>query len=155
LLLWAAATLKLIAAVLPLLAVNGRLAARWQRTVWPLTWIEGTILFAYGLVLTGVGLLIQLGSCIRLRTPIIGRWRGTHSLGSVVSGVGVLRPRRPAAVSASSPVLSLAARKGEGEGTQRFCTGEDPLAEAEQIATVEFECQPNQHRDQRSGGSTG
>lgn len=55
------ATLKLIAAVLPLLAVNGRLAARWQRTVWPLTWIEGTILFAYGLVLTSVGLLIQLG----------------------------------------------------------------------------------------------
>lgn len=60
LLLWSAATLKAIAAVLPLLAVNRRLVARWQRTVRPLAWVEGTVLFAYGLVLTGVGLLIQL-----------------------------------------------------------------------------------------------
>lgn len=61
LLLWAAATLKAIAAVLPLLAVNRRPSARWRRAVRSLAWVEGTVLFAYGLVLTGVGLLLQLG----------------------------------------------------------------------------------------------
>lgn len=61
LLLWSAATLKAIVAVLPLLAMNHRLAAQWRRTLRSLAWVEGTVLFAYGLVLTGVGLLIQLG----------------------------------------------------------------------------------------------
>jgi hypothetical protein len=59
--LWSAAALKVFAAALPLLAVNRRPDARWQRTVRALAWIECAILLVYGLVLTGVGLLIQLG----------------------------------------------------------------------------------------------
>jgi Protein of unknown function (DUF3995) len=61
LVLWAAAGLKVAAAVLPLLAVGRRLDAPWQRTVWASAWVECAILTGYGLVLTGVGLLIQAG----------------------------------------------------------------------------------------------
>lgn len=58
-LVWAAAVLKLVAALLPLAAVGliGWSAAhRWTRS---LSWIEASILTLYGLVLTAVGLLVQ------------------------------------------------------------------------------------------------
>jgi hypothetical protein len=50
---WAAAALKLVAAVLPLLAIGQRLRV--------LTWIVAVILTGYGFVLTFIGLLVQAG----------------------------------------------------------------------------------------------
>ncbi len=61
LLLWAAVVLKLIAAVLPLVVIYRRPAGRWQRLVRGAAWICGVVLFTYGLALTAVGLLVQLG----------------------------------------------------------------------------------------------
>jgi hypothetical protein len=70
---WLAVGLKVIAAVLPLLAVNadtstgaGRLRLTGPRLTWPrlirgLTWVEAVILTVYGLVWTAVGLLVQAG----------------------------------------------------------------------------------------------
>ncbi len=61
---WAAAVVKAIAAVLPLLAVGGwTLVADqgWLRPVRVLAWIEAVILTGYGLVLTVTGLLVQAG----------------------------------------------------------------------------------------------
>lgn len=57
----AAVVLKVIAAVLPLLAIHDLGGMRWQRLVVALTWIEAAVLVIYGLVLTTVGLLVQLG----------------------------------------------------------------------------------------------
>lgn len=59
--LWAAVVLKLIGAVLPLVVVHRSGGARWQRVLLPLTWVEAAVLVGYGLVLTVVGLLVQLG----------------------------------------------------------------------------------------------
>ncbi len=61
---WAAAGLKAVAAVLPMLAVGGILAPappvpRRQRLLRVLAWIEAAILTSYGLVLTVAGLLVQ------------------------------------------------------------------------------------------------
>ena len=61
---WGAAGLKVIAAVLPVLAA-GRAAASgpvpWRRLLRVLAWAEAMILTLYGLVLTTVGLLVQTG----------------------------------------------------------------------------------------------
>ncbi len=57
--IWAAAVVKLVAAVLPLAAVGligSSAARRWTRS---LSWIEAATLTVYGLVLTAVGLLVQ------------------------------------------------------------------------------------------------
>jgi len=59
--LWAAVVLKVIAAVLPLLAIYRLGGMRWQRPVVVLTGIEAAVLVIYGLVLTTVGLMVQLG----------------------------------------------------------------------------------------------
>jgi len=59
--LGAAVVLKVVAAVLPLLAIYRLGGARWQRLVVVLTWIEAAVLVSYGLVLTTVGLMVQLG----------------------------------------------------------------------------------------------
>jgi Protein of unknown function (DUF3995) len=56
---WAAAILKTIAAVLPLLAIRRLTSPVWNRNVWALAWIEAVVLTIYGLVLTAVGLLVQ------------------------------------------------------------------------------------------------
>jgi hypothetical protein len=60
---WCAVGLKLIAAVLPLPAVDavapGSPARR--RLTRALTWIEAAILVLYGLILTAIGLLVQAG----------------------------------------------------------------------------------------------
>lgn len=61
LLLWAAVVLKLVAAILPLVVIYRRRGARWQRLVRGLAWIAGVVLVIYGLVLTVVGLLVQVG----------------------------------------------------------------------------------------------
>ena len=65
---WLAVALKVIAAVLPLLAVtvDTSTGSRWPsltraRLIRGLTWIEAAILTGYGLVLTAVGLLVQAG----------------------------------------------------------------------------------------------
>jgi hypothetical protein len=60
---WLAVGLKVIAAVLPLLAVTADTTTgpRWLRLIRALTWIEAVILTGYGLVLTAVGLLVQAG----------------------------------------------------------------------------------------------
>lgn len=59
--LWAAVVLKVIAVVLPLLAIYRLGGVKWQRLVWGLSWIEAAVLVIYGLVLTTVGLMVQLG----------------------------------------------------------------------------------------------
>ncbi len=46
--LWVAAVLKVIAAVLPLLAIYCLGGARWQRLVVVVTWIEAAVLVIYG-----------------------------------------------------------------------------------------------------------
>jgi hypothetical protein len=65
---WCAVGLKVIASVLPLLAVGavgvgaaGVAAAgsRLPRLIRALTWVEAVILTVYGLILTAVGLLVQ------------------------------------------------------------------------------------------------
>lgn len=58
---WAAALLKLLAAVLPLVAVSPLTSPPWQRTARILAWIEAVILSVYGLVLTVVGVCVQAG----------------------------------------------------------------------------------------------
>jgi hypothetical protein len=60
---WAAAVLKVIATVLPLLAVHAAAppGSRWRRVLRVLTWVEAVILVLYGLVLTATGLLVQSG----------------------------------------------------------------------------------------------
>jgi hypothetical protein len=57
--LWGVAGLKVVAVVVPLLAVRRERNASWHRTVWALAWAECAILISYGLVFTGVGLLVQ------------------------------------------------------------------------------------------------
>jgi hypothetical protein len=60
---WCAVALKVIAAVLPLLA-SGAVASggfRRRRLSRALTWVEAAILTFYGLILTAVGLLVQAG----------------------------------------------------------------------------------------------
>ncbi len=59
--IWAAVVLKLVAAVLPLLAVRRLSSAVWNRNLWVLAWVEAAILTLYGLVLTASGLLLQAG----------------------------------------------------------------------------------------------
>lgn len=56
---WAAVVLKVIAAVLPLVAVRRRRGRNPRRTVWLLAWAEAAILIVYGLVQTAAGLLVQ------------------------------------------------------------------------------------------------
>lgn len=58
---WAAVALKLIAAVLPLLALRQLTSPAWNRAVWVLAWAAAAVLTIYGLVLTAVGLLVQAG----------------------------------------------------------------------------------------------
>jgi Protein of unknown function (DUF3995) len=59
---WCAVGLKVIAAVLPLLAVGaGAARARWPRLIRALAWVEAAILTLYGLIFTAVGLLVQAG----------------------------------------------------------------------------------------------
>lgn len=61
LLLWLVVALKVLAAVLPLLALREIAPPAWRRRVWALAWIEAVVLTLYGLVLTATGLLVQAG----------------------------------------------------------------------------------------------
>ncbi len=61
LVVWAAAILKLVAALLPLAALRRLRGPASNRKLSVLTWVEAAILTAYGLVLTVPGLLIQAG----------------------------------------------------------------------------------------------
>lgn len=56
---WGAAALKLIAAVLPLLAVHHRGSSRRDHGLSVLAWIAAGVLIVYGLVLTAAGLMVQ------------------------------------------------------------------------------------------------
>ena len=56
---WAAVAVKMIAAVLPLVALDRLAGPAWNRIVWILAWVEGAILTIYGLVCTAVGLLVE------------------------------------------------------------------------------------------------
>jgi uncharacterized membrane protein len=56
---WAAAVVKMIAAVLPLKALRGPSRPARDRAVWALAWAEAAILIVYGLVQTAAGLLVQ------------------------------------------------------------------------------------------------
>ena len=60
---WLAVGLKVIAAVLPLLAVGADTSAGSgrPRLIRALTWVEALILTVYGLVWTAVGLLVEAG----------------------------------------------------------------------------------------------
>jgi Protein of unknown function (DUF3995) len=59
---WAAVVIKIVAAVLPLLALRRVTSSGWNRAVSLLAWIEAGILTVYGLVLTVVGLLVQVSA---------------------------------------------------------------------------------------------
>ena len=59
---WAAAALKAIAAVLPLLALRPFGSAARLRQLRLAGWIAAVVLIVYGLVLTVVGLLVQTGA---------------------------------------------------------------------------------------------
>lgn len=61
LLVWAAVALKVIAVVLPLLALGRLPRLAWNRIVWVLAWVESAVLTIYGLVWTAGGLLAQAG----------------------------------------------------------------------------------------------
>lgn len=56
---WTAAVVKLVAAMLPLMAVRGSAPKQLLRPARLLAWVEGGILTSYGIVLTAVGLLVQ------------------------------------------------------------------------------------------------
>lgn len=63
---WAAAGLKVIAALLPWLAVRTRysaapIARAWQPRLRTMAWLEAAALTAYGLILTSAGLLVESG----------------------------------------------------------------------------------------------
>jgi hypothetical protein len=53
--------LKLLAVVLPLLALHRLPRPAWHRIVWVLAWAEAAVLTTYGLVWTAGGLLAQAG----------------------------------------------------------------------------------------------
>ena len=59
---WAAVVIKMVAAVLPLLALRRVTSSGWDRAVSVLAWIEAGILTVYGLVLTLIGMLVQAGT---------------------------------------------------------------------------------------------
>lgn len=61
LVVWAAAVLKVIAAVLPVVALRRLTRSRWDRLVWVLSWLAAAILTLYGLVSTAAGLLVLSG----------------------------------------------------------------------------------------------
>lgn len=56
---WVPAILKLIAAVLPLLALRQLTSPVWDRRVRVLAWLEAGIMIAYGMTLTVAGFLVQ------------------------------------------------------------------------------------------------
>jgi hypothetical protein len=60
-LLWVTILVKLVAAVVPLLALYELVPASTRRAVRLLAWADGLILAAYGFVLTAAGLAIQAG----------------------------------------------------------------------------------------------
>ena len=60
-LVWGAAALKLAVAVLPLAAIRLARSSSSRRCTRALGWSAGTILIAYGFVLTAVGVLIETG----------------------------------------------------------------------------------------------
>jgi len=61
LLAWAAAFLKMIAALLPLAALHRPARPGWNRGAWVLAWLGAGILTFYGLVSTAASLLAWLG----------------------------------------------------------------------------------------------
>lgn len=61
LVVWAAAVLKVVAAVLPLVALHRLTRPGWNRLVWVLSWLAAAILTFYGLVNTAAGLLVLWG----------------------------------------------------------------------------------------------
>jgi Protein of unknown function (DUF3995) len=65
---WAAAALKMLAAILPLLALRRSTSQTWNHNLWVLAWIEAGLLAVYGLVLTAVGLMVQAGLISTSRT---------------------------------------------------------------------------------------
>jgi hypothetical protein len=102
---WAAAGLKVIAAVLPVLAAGVAAASGptpWRRLLRLLTWAEAVILTLYGLILTAAGLLVQSG-LIRAGADADHRALAWHAYlwdpwfllwGLLVAAV-LLRTRRP------------------------------------------------------------
>lgn len=59
---WAAVVLKIMAAVLPLLALRPLRKSAWNRTVWALAWSAAAILISYGLAQTILAQLAIHGS---------------------------------------------------------------------------------------------
>ncbi|MDQ6727577.1 MAG: DUF3995 domain-containing protein [Actinomycetota bacterium] len=60
--LWLAVVLKIVASVLPLVALRRSGPDRRSRAVRAAAWVEAGVLVTYGLVLTGAGLLVQVGA---------------------------------------------------------------------------------------------
>ena len=83
---WAAVALKVIAAVLPLVALRRQISPAWDRAIWGLAWIEAAILIIYGLVLTVAGLLVQAG-VIHPSATADHRALAWHLPGTPISGI--------------------------------------------------------------------
>ena len=58
---WAAAVLKIMAAVLPVLALHRMTRATWSRVVWVLAWVAAIFLTLYGLAQTAAAQLVYAG----------------------------------------------------------------------------------------------
>lgn len=86
--MWVAAIVKLVAAVLPLVVVQGLAPPRLVKPVRWLAWTEGVILTTYGPVFTGVGLLVEANIVHARATQTSMRWRGTRTSGTPGSSAG-------------------------------------------------------------------
>ncbi|MEP7021752.1 MAG: DUF3995 domain-containing protein [Pseudonocardiales bacterium] len=115
--LWCVALVKVIAAVLPLLATR----LMWHRRVLgALAWIQACVLTGYGLVLTGTGLLVQAGlvpsadpdPALAWHTYLWDPWFLAWGLLCIVAlrGSRGTRPGAPMAVSTRNPDATVTAR---------------------------------------------
>jgi hypothetical protein len=149
---WGAVALKVIASVLPLLAVGAR-ADRFRlsrlRLIRALTWVEAAILTFYGLILTVVGLLVQAGL---IGTPATADhralawhaylWDPWFLVWGLLVTAALLRSREPAGcplrAGGGGRLLGVALGAEGGERVGRFGLGhglqreahvdEDPVA---------------------------
>jgi len=124
---WAAAALKIVAAVLPLLALRRLTRQAWNRAAWVLAWVEAAILTIYGLVWTTVGVLVQ-ADVIRASATTAERralawhtyfWDPWFLIWGLLVGLALVcgRNRRKPVPTGAGPTAALA--MGEGQDRPR------------------------------------
>lgn len=93
-LVWAAVALKLIAAVLPLLALRRLPCPAWNRIVWLLAWGAAAVLTIYGLLWTAGGLAAVIhGSASRAMAWHAYLWDPWFLLWGLLAAAALLRDR--------------------------------------------------------------